>query len=122
MFSWTWLSGRRSLCSSSRLFRGKTPARRQRPFLELLETRDLPSGAHPNYVLFPHGGATPHGTSGPTGTTPAQIRHAYGFDQITFSNGTIAGDGRGTTIAIVDAFDDPTIANDLHQFDVAFGL
>ena len=29
---------------------------------------------------------------------------------------------RGTTIAIVDAYDDPNIASDLHQFDLAFGL
>ena len=46
----------------------------------------------------------------------------YGFDQITFNNGTVAGDGSGTTIAIVDAYDDPNIANDLHQFDAQFGL
>jgi len=68
------------------------------------------------------GGLTPSSTAGPTGTTPAQIRHAYGFDQISFANGTIPGDGRGTTIAIVDAYDDPNIANDLHQFDLRFGL
>jgi hypothetical protein len=63
----------------------------------------------------------PLGGSGPSGYTPSQIRHAYGFDQITFSGG-IAGNGSGTTIAIVDAYDDPNIANDLHQFDVRFGL
>jgi len=43
-----------------------------------------------------------------------------GFDQISFNG--VAGDGSGTTIAIVDAYDDPKIANDLHQFDVAWGL
>ncbi len=32
------------------------------------------------------------------------------------------GLARGTTIAIVDAYDDPNIANDLHQFDLQFGL
>jgi hypothetical protein len=58
----------------------------------------------------------------PTVFTPAQIRHAYGFDQITFSNGAVAGDGSGQTIAIVDAYDDPTIAADLHTFDQTFGL
>ena len=57
-------------------------------------------------------------TAGPTGYTPAQIRHAYGFDKITFNGGAVAGDGSGTTIAIVDAYDDPNIANDLHQFDL----
>ena len=52
--------------------------------------------------------------------TPTQIRHAYGIDSITFNG--VAGDGTGTTIAIVDAYDDPNIANDLHQFDLAYGL
>src|SRR5262249_35839509 len=98
------------------------PPRRRRFLVELLESRDLPSTFHPGYVLLPRGGggATPFGTSAPTGYTPAQIRHAYGFDQITFNNGTVVGDGSGPTIAIVDAFDDPNIANDLHQFDLAF--
>src|SRR5438105_12182597 len=49
------------------------------------------------------------------GYTPAQIRHAYGFDQLT-------GDGSGQTIAIVDAFRDPNLAADLHAFDVAMGI
>src|SRR5262249_18340219 len=56
--------------------------------------------------------------------TPAQIRHAYGIDQISFStNGqTVAGDGAGQTIAIVDAYDDPSIQSDLAHFDSVFGL
>jgi subtilase family serine protease len=56
--------------------------------------------------------------------TPAQIRHAYGFDQITFSaNGqAISGDGSGQTIAIVDAYDDPNIQSDLHAFDQQFNI
>jgi subtilase family serine protease len=49
------------------------------------------------------------------GYTPAQIRHAYGFDQLWL-------DGRGQTIAIVDAYDDPNIVNDLRTFDRTFGL
>jgi hypothetical protein len=65
---------------------------------------------------------SPDSTSGPFGYTPAQIRNAYGFNSITFANGTVAGDGTGTTIAIVDAYDDPNIASDLHQFDAQFGL
>src|SRR5262245_16047051 len=50
----------------------------------------------------------------PASLTPAQVRHAYGLDQI-------AGDGAGQTIAIVDAYDHPTIASDLHQFSATFG-
>ncbi len=56
------------------------------------------------------------------GYTPAEIKKAYGIDQISFSNGTVAGDGSGQTIAIVDAFNDPTIRNDLGVFDTEFGL
>lgn len=47
--------------------------------------------------------------------SPAQIRHAYGFDQVGWN-------GAGQTIAIVDAYDAPTVAADLHTFDVKFGL
>ena len=47
--------------------------------------------------------------------SPAQLRHAYGVDQLP-------QDGTGLTIAIVDAHDDPTIASDLADFDTRFGL
>jgi hypothetical protein len=66
-------------------------------------------------------GLLPAVSSGPVGYTPAQIRHAYGFDQIILGNGA-AGDGSGQTIGIVDAYDDPTLASDLHAFDQKFGL
>src|SRR5258708_3716837 len=82
--------------------------------LELLESRDVPSStpmATPDFVLIDKfGTATPLTTAGPTGLTPTQIRAAYGFNQLSL-------DGTGTTIAIVDAFDDPTIASDLKAFD-----
>jgi len=47
--------------------------------------------------------------------TPAQIRAAYGFNSVSYN-------GAGQTIAIVDAYSDPTIAADLHHFDQQFGL
>jgi hypothetical protein len=107
---------------------GRTAARRDirhrrtapPPAPEGLESRALLSAFHPTYAaLGPNAGA-----SSPAGYTPAQIRHAYGFDRIQFSrNGqTIAGDGAGQTLAIVDAFDDPSIAADLRVFDRQFGL
>ena len=52
--------------------------------------------------------------------TPEQVRHAYGLDAINSSGATLNGSGQ--TIAIVDAFDDPTIWNDLAHFDAQFGL
>lgn len=54
-------------------------------------------------------------TASPTGLTAAQIRHAYGFDQIT-------NNGAGQTIAIVDAFGSPTLQQDLNTFSDTFGL
>lgn len=61
-------------------------------------------------------GLVPETSPSSTGGSPEQIRHACGFDQVSFGNGT-AGNGAGATIAIVDAYDDPNTANDLHQFD-----
>ena len=96
--------------------------------LEALESRALlsvsvPGIAVPDYMaLATPAGVAPLSTAGPTGYTPAEIRQAYGFNNITFDNGTVVGNGSGTTIAIVDAYDDPDIANDLHQFDLQFGL
>jgi subtilase family serine protease len=54
-------------------------------------------------------------TSTPTGLSPAQIRAAYSFP-------TSATAGSGKTIAIVDAYNDPTIASDLNAFDSKFKL
>jgi subtilase family serine protease len=90
--------------------------------LEQLEDRLVPSGS----------GAVPTGQAGvlssplvggPTGPyTPAQIRQAYGFNQVSFNNGSIQGDGSGQTIAIIVAFKDATITSDLHTFDTTYGL
>jgi hypothetical protein len=61
--------------------------------------------------------------------TPQQIRTAYGVNDISF--GGTPGDGTGQTIAIIDAYDDPSFvdstagnfsSSDLAQFDKAFGL
>jgi subtilase family serine protease len=52
---------------------------------------------------------------GVVGLTPAQIKHAYGFDQIN-------NEGQGQTIAIVDAFDQPNVESDLAKFDKQFNL
>ena len=56
--------------------------------------------------------------SSPSGTvayTPAQIRTAYGVNSVAF-------DGSGQIIAIVDAYDDPSIDQALDAFDSQFGL
>jgi hypothetical protein len=94
-----------------------------RLLVEELEDRDLPSGMQPDHIIHPlQGGAL--NSSSPVGYLPAQIEHAYGFDQLSFnSNGTtVPANGSGMTIAIVDAYNDPSIADDLHQFDVTLNL
>jgi subtilase family serine protease len=52
----------------------------------------------------------------PTGYSPQQIRHAYGFDQLA------PNDGAGQVIAIIDANDGRTAASDLQTFIAQFGL
>jgi hypothetical protein len=59
------------------------------------------------------------------GLTPMQVRAAYGFDQLAFSvthKSSIAADGKGETIAIVDAYDNAQIFSDLDTFDNKFGV
>jgi hypothetical protein len=54
--------------------------------------------------------------------TPAQLAATYGLNAVSFSSGTIKGTGEGQTIAIIDAYNDPTIVSDLAAFDKANGL
>jgi hypothetical protein len=53
--------------------------------------------------------------------TVAQVRSAYGINSIP-DFGSAAPDGSGQTIAIVDAYNDPTILSDLDGFDEAMSL
>ena len=57
--------------------------------------------------------------------SPAQLRHAYGVDQISFpgpGGAAVTGDGSGQTIAIVEEGVDPTLGPDLNTFDQYFGI
>lgn len=58
---------------------------------------------------------TPLARKAPSGLTPAKILSAYSFS-------TSMTAGAGKTIAIVDAYDDPTAEKDLNVFSTAFGL
>ncbi|MDQ2748633.1 MAG: S53 family peptidase [Actinomycetota bacterium] len=81
-------------------------------------------GAHPHYTAVGQVGPNtprtfPCQVPAPGGIkcyAPAQIRAAYGVDQLTHLNGA------GTTIAIVDAFQSPTAAHDLALFSSVFEL
>src|ERR1700761_1791170 len=68
----------------------------------------------PHFVV---NAATPADLSVPptSAFTPTMIRHAYGFD-------TLANQGAGQTIAIVDAYDDANIESDLETFSSEFEL
>lgn len=51
----------------------------------------------------------------PSGLSPKQVANAYGVS-------AVAAQGKGQTIAIVDAYDDPKIEADLAVFNKEFGL
>jgi hypothetical protein len=83
----------------------------------------LNSVVRPSFVLYrPAGNAAPLSSPSPTGLSPTQIRHAYGFDQLTLPGTATPADGTGETIAIVDAYSDPSVRTDLQAFDQQFGL
>jgi subtilase family serine protease len=60
-------------------------------------------------------GAVALATSASAPYTPAQILTAYNMN-------SVAGNGAGQTIAIVDAYHDPTAFGDLNAFSAEFGL
>ncbi|HEY4309282.1 MAG TPA: proprotein convertase P-domain-containing protein [Pirellulales bacterium] len=121
----------------ARLAARRKPITVRTTMVEALEVRwllaiDLSTTPLPAYVAsglyFPNveidrsdNTSQPNGSAGPTGLAPAQVAHAYGYDQILFSGG-IVGTGAGQTIAIVDAYDTPTIAHDLAAFDAFYGI
>jgi Ca2+-binding RTX toxin-like protein len=75
--------------------------------------RTVPS-FHTNTVY--KGGLAPNFFNNtPQGLTPAQMKHIYGLDGLNLT-------GAGQTIAIVDAFDDPTVRSDLSFFSTQFNL
>jgi subtilase family serine protease len=73
----------------------------------------LTGTSHPPLVHIIVPDATPD--SGPTGTFPAKMKAAYGFNTITKY-------GAGQVIALVDAFDDPNAEADLGVFNTEFKL
>jgi subtilase family serine protease len=68
---------------------------------------------HANVVTDKQG--NPLASTSPTGLSPATIKSVY-----TFPTSTTAGAGK--TIAIVDAYDDPTAEGDLAVFSSQYGL
>ncbi len=65
-------------------------------------------------LVVTDGVGNPNATTSPTGLSPAMIKSAYNFPT--------SSTGAGMTIAIVDAYDDPTAESDLGAFSSQFGL
>jgi subtilase family serine protease len=110
-----WGKVRSQIISSKlRHIHQKTSCSRLR--IECLEPRQLLSAVSfkPDYYLIPHAGSTTGGY------TPAQLRTAYGFNNVSF--GSTAANGSGQTIALIDAYNDPDISSDLATFDAKFGI
>lgn len=80
-----------------------------------LVTQSQFAGAQAAEKVQPMFAVQTSGSSGVVGFIPAQIRKAYGFDQI-------ANGGKGQTIGIVNSFDHPAIEQDLAVFSNTFGL
>ncbi len=105
------------------------------PVADVAATTSSSSVAHTNFVIAARLGSnpTPADTpndgpdNAPAPYTPLQMQTAYGIstgaalnDNISFTG--IAGNGKGETIAIVDAYNDPGIFTDTATFDTHFNL
>ena len=116
-----WLPGshRKTTLKNVQSTKPGRPSQRKRSCLfEALETRALLSATSLADII-----AQPAVSSG--GYTVAQITSAYlasNLSFITSLKGTIAGNGSGQTIAIVDAYNDPNLASDVATFSSKFGL
>jgi subtilase family serine protease len=73
------------------------------------------AAAHCHALVITDARGNPLASNGPTGLSPATIKSVYNFS----TSGTA---GAGTTIAIVDAYDDPTAESDLNAFSSQYGL
>jgi len=75
-----------------------------------------PSGyGHCHVLVATDANGNPDASSAPTGLGPATIKSAYGFT-------TSSTAGAGRTVAIVDAYDDPSAESDLAVFSGQYGL
>jgi hypothetical protein len=93
--------------------------------IETLEDRVVPANFHPQFIINDHGTLTTNVgthtdlTGDIAGYEPAQLRTAYGINNILFNG--VQGTGAGQTIAIVDTYNDPNIFSDADMFDQQFG-
>jgi subtilase family serine protease len=75
-----------------------------------------PAGyAQCHVLVVTDGNGNPDATRSPAGLSPATIKSVYGFS-------TSSTAGAGKTVAIVDAYDDPSAESDLGVFSAQYGL
>ena len=88
-----------------------------------LPTQATQPAAHPTFRLLNPQTPLAQPAAGPQALTeidPQQMQAAYGVNLISF--GAVQGTGQGQTIALIDAYNDPTILNDAQTFSTHFGL
>ena len=73
------------------------------------------AAAHCHALVESDAHGNPMASSAPTGLSPAAIKSVYGYT-------TSSTAGAGKTIAIVDAYDDPSAESDLAVFSSQYGL
>jgi subtilase family serine protease len=115
-------------------FQDDPSPRRNLPAVEELEARTLlsttllssPPASLVTHVIYPSVSVDVSSVTNPSKAplTPNVLREAYGVNLLQFPSGGgyVAGNGAGETIAIADAYNDPTIAADLQTFDSTFAL
>jgi subtilase family serine protease len=74
-----------------------------------------PGATHCHALVATDAHGNPDASPAPSGLSPATMAGAYGWT-------TDPSAGKGQTIAIVDAYDDPTAESDLNVFSQQFGL
>ena len=85
--------------------------------LVVLTPGTAPAAAPPDHYANHPIKVRPNASSAPNGLSPRDIRAAYGYKYPADKTA-----GAGTTIAIVDAYDNPNAEADLTKFSDTFGL
>jgi len=80
------------------------------------------NAAGPNGGRGSHGGGGGGGGGGGSTPPPPPLTGAYGPEQFQTAYGLAGSTSNGATVAIVDAYDNPTIEQDLTVYSNAYGL
>ena len=121
--SWSvWLRRQAQIAKCGRAGAGRK-ARSRALVLETLEDRTVPTSATTNFFAHPIGvpsfaPQTGQGSGSGGVFLPPDIQTAYGLNSLLAAG----NNGAGQTIALIDAYNDPTISSDLTAFSTLSGL